>query len=91
MKAWHGNNAVLPAWSQNAAGQPAGQTAGQTAGEIAPSNQRYRSFAERYIIERIRNMPNTDNPLEQGHKLATEARAVYKMIRNVGTTLEPND
>lgn len=56
-----------------------------------PSNQRYRSFAERYILERVRNLPPAADPIKQLHELTLEARTAYKMIKEVGTTLEPND
>lgn len=55
------------------------------------SNQRYRSFAERYIVECMRNRPPAADPIKLLHELTLEARTAYKMIKEVGTTLEPND
>lgn len=50
------------------------------------SNQRYRSFAERYIIERVRNLPVVN--LDVLHSLALEARTAYKMVNQIGLTVD---
>ena len=57
--------------------------------EDAPSNQRYRSFAERFVIERVRNCPMvTDATI---HELTLQARTAYRMIKEVGKTLGPGE
>lgn len=53
------------------------------------SNQRYRSFAERFVIERIRNLQTVDDKVLHG--LTLQARTAYKMIKETGYTLEPGD
>lgn len=55
------------------------------------SNQRYRSFAERYMIERCRLWPVGCDAAEMAHKTALEARTAYRVIKELGTTIEPND
>lgn len=53
------------------------------------SNQRYRSFAERFVIERVRNLQTVDDHVLHG--LTLQARTAYKMIKETGYTLEPTD
>lgn len=53
------------------------------------SNQRYRSFAERFVIERVRNLQTVDDYVLHG--LTLQARTAYKMIKETGYTLEPGD
>jgi hypothetical protein len=53
------------------------------------SNIRYRSFAERFVIERVRNLQNVDDHVLHG--LTLQARTAYKMIKETGYTLDPSD
>lgn len=50
------------------------------------SNTRFRSFAERFIIERVRNIPVVDDRVLHG--LVLQARTAYKMSREVGYTVD---
>jgi hypothetical protein len=77
---------------------PPGSQAGQQnmqgpAGQANPpnrvSNTRYRSFAERFVIERIRNLQKVDDQVL--HQLTLQARTAYKMIKETGYTLDPSD
>ena len=60
------------------------QNVGQQAATPYPeSNARFRSFAERYLIERCRLWPE-DEWKERAWATILQARTVYKMISNVG-------
>lgn len=50
------------------------------------SNSRYRSFAERFIIERVRNLQIVDDGVL--HSLCLQARTAYKMVKEVGRTVD---
>ncbi len=50
------------------------------------SNQRFRSFAERYVVERAKTF-RADHEIEDAHNCTLAARTIYKMIAEVGRTL----
>lgn len=53
----------------------------------APSNTRYRSFAERYVVERASTF-RPGHEEEDAWKAAMSAKTAYNMIREVGRTLK---
>jgi hypothetical protein len=55
----------------------------------APSNQRFRSFAERYVIERCRDWP-ADKVGENAWEAILQARTIYNKVKEVGRTLGPD-
>ncbi len=58
---------------------------------LKPSNARFRSFAERFMCDRIKHWPK-DGPLEEYmHEACMQARTAYKMIMNVGRTLDDDN
>lgn len=50
------------------------------------SNARYRSFAERYVIERAKFFP-VGKELEAAWQAGMEARSIYKMLQGLGRTI----
>lgn len=51
------------------------------------SNARYRSFAERYVVERARTFPiGREN--EAAWEAALQAKTIYKMIQRIGQSKE---
>ena len=54
--------------------------------DMRQSNTRFRSFAERFIIERVRNIPEVDERVLHG--LILQARTAYKMAKEVGYTVD---
>lgn len=53
----------------------------------APSNTRFRSFAERYIMERAKNWPE-GKEIELAWETISQARTIYNMIKEQGRTLK---
>jgi len=53
-----------------------------------PSDQRFRSFAERYLLERCRHWPADCNAEDIAWKTIAQARTVYKMILEQGRTIK---
>lgn len=51
------------------------------------SSQRFRSFAERYLIERLKFIPADADMNAANHKIMLEARSAYNMIREMGRTI----
>ena len=65
--------------AMSGAGSPADQT-----DRNRPSDQRFRSFAERYFIERARLLVDDGEIDKQFWKVIQQAKTAYKMIRSVG-------
>ncbi len=59
---------------------------GDDAQQQRPSNQRFRSFAERYIIERCRDWPQREVD-ERTWAAILEAKSIYNKVKEVGRTL----
>ena len=57
-------------------------------GKNKPSDQRFRSFAERYLIERCRLWPADCNTDEMAWATIAQARTIYKMILEQGRTVK---
>lgn len=68
-------------------GQPgvAGATS-EGAQQQAPSNTRFRSFCERYIVERCRDWKEGEID-ERAWATILEAKSIYNKVREVGRTL----
>jgi hypothetical protein len=82
-------------WVQAAAQQPvANPNVGQPAhvNTKKPSDQRFRSFAERYIIARAHffRVPSSEHTEDQWSCIM-DAKRVYSMIERVGQNIEPED
>ena len=71
---------VGPVGSPGVAGQS------NDAQQQRPSNQRFRSFAERYIIERCRDWPQREVD-ERTWAAILEAKSIYNKVKEVGRTL----
>lgn len=52
-----------------------------------PSNQRFRSFAERYIVERCRDWKESEIE-ERGWEAILQARTLYNKVKEVGRSLD---
>lgn len=57
--------------------------------QLQPSNARFRSFAERFMIERCRGWPDVTD--EEMHKNILRAKTAYKMIQSMSRTLNNDD
>lgn len=55
-----------------------------------PSDPRFRSFAERYLIARA-GFLRTGHELEDGWKVLLDAKSLYVMIRRNGENIDPED
>lgn len=51
------------------------------------SDSRFRSFAERYVIERARNWPADGKERERAYDAMLDARGIYDQIALVDTTM----
>lgn len=54
--------------------------------EQTPSNQRFRSFCERYIVERARDWKEEEVDARAWEAIL-QARSIYNKVREVGRTL----
>lgn len=54
------------------------------------SDQRFRSFAERYLIARATFL-RPSHELEDGWKVLLDAKSLYAMIRRTGENIDPDD
>lgn len=53
----------------------------------APSNQRFNSFCERFVIERCREWPK-ENVNEAAWRCLQDAKRVYHMIQGLSSTVK---
>ena len=67
-------------------GMPGPVGPGNEAQQRQTSNQRFRSFAERYIIERCRDWPQGEVD-ERTWAAILEAKSIYNTVKEVGRTL----
>ena len=82
-----GGNGVSPVMQANPnVGQPQQGTKGK------PSDQRFRSFAERYMIARAHLFRVPDTELaEDTWQCILDAKRAYAMIARTGQNIEPED
>lgn len=90
------NTGWLPAAKQQAvhamnagltgAGNAAKAPQGKAESEQALSNARFRSFAERYLVERCRDWKE-DEIDERAWEAILQARSIYNKVKEVGRTL----
>lgn len=69
--------------------RPAGQNVPVTAAENQQrmtSNTRFRSFCERYVVERCRDWPQ-DQIEARAWEAILEARSIYNKVKEVGRTI----
>lgn len=64
----------------------AGQRAQNEAQQQAPSNVRFRSFAERYVVERCRDW-REDQIDARAWEAILQARSIYNKVKEVGRTV----
>lgn len=69
---------------------PIGPAQGPSEIRRRQSDQRFRSFAERYLIARA-GFLRTGNELEDGWKVLLDAKSLYAMIRRTGENIDPDD
>jgi hypothetical protein len=78
---------VRNALNQAQAGQlPMGKPENE---QQAQSNTRFRSFAERYIVERCRDWKESEID-ERAWEAILQARSIYNKVKEVGRTLGPD-
>lgn len=71
-------------------GQQANQGVASNPGEeVSYSNQRFRSFAERYLLERCHEW-KPEEVEERAWETILQARTLYKKIKEVGRTIGPD-
>jgi len=83
-------NKALGATGCVAAGQASPQVQPGPAAEAngpRPSDVRFRSFAERYVVERARTFDQARLE-DDAWRAVTEARTIYKMICETGRTIK---
>lgn len=83
-----------PAMQVKNAGQPIhGAVGGPTHGNTKkPSDQRFRSFAERYMIARAHYFSQDPHQLaEDTWECILDAKRAYRMIQRTGENIEPED
>jgi hypothetical protein len=64
----------------------AGQASKDENAQQAPSNNRFRSFAERYIVERCRDWKEDDVDARAWEAIL-QARSIYNKVKEVGRTV----
>lgn len=72
--------------AQAAANQAKQSLPGDPNAQQAPDNPRFRSFAERYIIERCREWKEGEID-ESSWKAILEAKSIYNKVKQVSRTL----
>lgn len=75
-----------PAGPPQGAAQQSPQVAADPNTQKAQSNNRFRSFAERYIVERCRDWKEGEID-ERAWGAILEAKSIYNKVREVGRTL----
>jgi hypothetical protein len=79
----HGLGAVGPL---NHQGTTSPNVAKSTDEQQAPSNARFRSFAERYLVERCRDWKESEID-DRAWEAILQARTIYNKVKEVGRTL----
>lgn len=66
---------------------------GPTHGNVRkPSDQRFRSFAERYIVARAHLLtPDAQKLAEEQFVMVLDAKRLYAMIERAGQNIQPED
>jgi hypothetical protein len=57
-----------------------------------PSDQRFRSFAERYVVARAHLLtPDATKLAEEQYSMVMDAKRLYAMIERAGQNIQPED
>jgi hypothetical protein len=86
LKSLRANGPTGPVGPVGPVGSPGVAGQSNDAQQQRPSNQRFRSFAERYIIERCRDWPQREVD-ERTWAAILEAKSIYNKVKEVGRTL----